>query len=363
MLRLDLQFFSGEKTEKATPHKRKDARKKGQIAKSMEVSPAFTLLFTFSFLLIFGKHMLEGMLNIYRHSFQEYLLWDVTMSSTRVLFNQLVVDSVKLVAPIFLVVVLVSLVANYIQVGFMFNPDLLKVKFEKLNPIQGAKQILSIKSLVELLKALFKILIISFLSYKLIMGKMPDLVKISEKGIWDATRLIGLLSVQIGIVISASLIVLSVFDYLFKKHEHEKKIRMSKQDIKDEHKKMEGDPHVKGQRKAIQRQMAQNRMMQDVPKADVVITNPTHFAVAIRYDMKEMIAPIVIAKGQDHVALKIKELAKENKIMIVENKPLARALFSSVEIGEAIPEDLFNAVGEILAYVYYQEGRYKGMMA
>jgi flagellar biosynthesis protein FlhB len=363
MLRLDLQFFSEEKTEKATQHKRQDARKKGQIARSMEVSPAFTLLFCFAYLLIGGKSMMEGMLNMFRHTYTEYLLWDVSIASTQLLFSQLVFQSVKLVAPIFAVVVLTSLVANFMQVGFMLNADLIKMKFEKLNPIQGAKQIFSLRAIVELLKALMKITIIGFLAYKIIMDKMPDIIKISEKGIWDATRLIGTVTIQLGITISASLVAISAFDYIYKKYEHEKQIRMSKQDIKDEHKKMEGDPHVKGQRKAIQRQMAQNRMMQDIPKADVIITNPTHFAVAIRYDMKEMAAPQVIAKGQDHLALKIREIAKENKIMIVENKPLARALFASVEIGEMVPEELFNAVGEILAYVYYQEGRYKGMMA
>ena len=182
-----------------------------------------------------------------------------------------------------------------------------------------------------------------------------------EKPLWDSARFIASITLQTGLAVAAILGVLAGADYLYQRYEHEKKLRMSKQDIKDEFKKMEGDPHIKGQRKAIQRQMSMNRMMQEVPKADVVITNPTHFAVAIRYDMSAMQAPEVIAKGQDHVALKIKEIAREHKIMTVENKPLARALFASVEIGDAIPEELFNAVGEILAYVYFQEGRFKGM--
>ena len=165
-----------------------------------------------------------------------------------------------------------------------------------------------------------------------------------------------------GLAVALSLVVLSIADYIYQKYEFEKKLRMSKQDIKDEYKKSEGDPFIKGQRRQKQRELAMNRMIQEVPKADVLITNPTHFAIAIRYDMETMDAPQVIAKGKDYIALKMREIAKEHQVMTVENKPLARALFAAVEIGDSIPEEMFHAVGEILAYVYFQEGRYKGMM-
>jgi flagellar biosynthetic protein FlhB len=363
LLRLDLQLFSGEKTEKATPHKRQETRKKGEVAKSPEVASALTLLLCFSFLMIGGKTIFVGCLNIYRHSFQEYLLWDISISSTQLLFNQLLWDVVKLVAPVFAVVLVSGVLANYVQVGFMFNPEALKIKLEKLNPLEGAKRIFSLRSLVELIKSILKITLTGGIVYWMIWRQKNELFSIGKLTIWDAASFIGSLTIQIGIVVAISLMVLAAGDYLYQKFEYEKKLRMSKQDILDEYKKMEGDPVIKGKRRAKQRELSMNRMMQEVPRADVVITNPTHFAVAIRYDLDTMAAPEVIAKGKDHIALKIKEIAKQHKIVTVENKPLARALFAAVEIGQPIPEDLFNAVGEILAYVYYQEGRYKGMMA
>ena len=363
MLRLNLQFFAEEKTEKATPTKRQEARKKGQIAKSPELSSALTLLLAFGFFMIGGKAFVDGCFNIFRQSFQEYLLWDISISSTQLLFYQLLWECVKLVGPLFAVVLGAGLIANFAQVGFMFNIGSMKMNLGKLNPLQGLKNMFSLRSIVELIKSILKLAITSFIVFSVIWKQKDQLFTMGEKNILDNSRLIGSLIIQIGLAAAGSLMVLAVADYLYQKYEYEKKLRMSKQEIKDEHKKSEGDPIIKGKRRSMQRQLAMNRMMQDVPKADVVITNPTHFAVAIRYDFETMAAPQVIAKGQDHIALKIKEIAKQSKIMTVENRPLARALFASVEIGEPIPEELFNAVGEILAYVYYQEGRYKGMMA
>jgi len=362
LLRLDLQLFSGEKTEKATPHKRRETRKKGEVAKSPEVAQAVTLLFCFAFLMISGKSIIAGCLDIYRRSFQEYLRWDLSVSSVQLLFNQLLWDVVKLVSPIFAVVLVAGVGANYLQVGIMFNPESLKMKLGKLDPIQGFKRMFSLRSLVELLKSILKMVLTASIAWMMIWKQKDEFLLIGQKSLWDSARFIGTLTVQIGIVVAISLVVLAAGDYFFQKFEFEKKIRMSKQDIKDEYKKMEGDPFIKGKRRAKQREMSMNRMMQEVPKADVIITNPTHYAVAIRYDLETMDAPVVIAKGKDYIALKIKEIAKQNKIMTVENRPLARSLFASVEIGESIPEEMFNTVGEILAYVYYQEGRYKGMM-
>lgn len=361
LLRLDLQLFSGEKTEKATPNKRREARKKGQIVKSMEVPSALTFLLSFSFLMIGGKSLVEGCISIYRHVFQEYMLWDITISSTQLIFNQLLLDAAKLVAPLLGIALIAGLVGNFAQVGFLFNP--LKFNFSKLNPLQGLKNMFSIRALVELLKSILKIMITGGIVFFMIWKKKDALMIMGEKSIADGARLIGSLIIQIGLAAAACLAVLAAVDYLYQKYEYEKKLRMSKQDIKDEYKKMEGDPFIKGQRRARQRELSMNRMMQEVPKADVVITNPTHFAVAIQYDFKTMDAPVVIAKGQDHIALKIREIAKQHKIMTVENRPLARALFAAVEIGQPVPEEMFNAVGEVLAYVYYQEGRYKGMMS
>lgn len=354
--------MAGEKTEKATPHKRREAKKKGQAAKSPEVASALTLLLTFSFLLIGGKSLIEGCLAIYQHCFQEYMLWNVTVPSVQLLFNQLLIDAAKIIAPIFVIALAAGLIANFAQVGFVFNPGLLKFNFGKINPLKGAKNIFSLRTVMELIKSILKIVITGGIVFGMVWQRKDDLFAIGTKDIYSSSALIGSLIVQVGMAVSACLFVLSIADFLYQKFDFEKKLRMSKQEVKDEFKKMEGDPVIKGKRRAKQRQLAMGRMIQEVPKADVVITNPTHFAVAIRYDIKNMEAPEVIAKGKDHIALKIKEVAKQHKIMTVENRPLARALFASVEIGESIPEELFNAVGEILAYVYYQEGRYKGMM-
>lgn len=359
MLRLDLQFFS-DKTEKATPEKRRQARKKGQIAKSPEVAPAVTLLLCFLYLLVQGPALVEGFFHIFRHSFQEYFRYDLSIESTGQIFNQLLVEAAKLTAPILVVVLAAGLAANYAQVGIMQKP--IKMDFARLNPLSGFKQMFSFRTVVELLKSIFKMVIISFIVYTMILKQKSQLFSLGEKNIWDAAAAIGSLIIQIGLMVSLSLVILAAADYFYQRFDYEKKLRMSKEEIKEEYKKAEGDPHIKGKRKARQRELAMNRMMQEIPKADVVITNPTHFAVAIRYDFETMDAPEVIAKGKDYVAQKIKEVAKEHEIMTVENVPLARALFATVEIGQTIPEELFNAVGEILAYVYYQEGRYKGMM-
>ncbi|AGK55360.1 flagellar biosynthesis protein FlhB [Bacillus sp. 1NLA3E] len=351
-----------EKTEKATPFKRREARKKGQVAKSPEVASAVTLLLGFAFFMIGGKIFVEGCLNIFRVSFQEYMQWDLSYSSLSLIFKQLLWNGGKLLAPLFGIIILAGVVANFAQVGFMINAEGAKMNFGKINPLEGAKNIFSLRALMELLKSVLKIVIISFVVFSIIWGQRTELFALGTKTIWDTSRFVGSLVIKVGIAASSCLMILAAADYAFRRYEHEKKLRMSKQEIKDEYKKMEGDPVVKGKRRQIQRQMAMNRMMQDVPKADVVITNPTHFAVAIRYDFKTMDTPIVIAKGKEHVALKIKEIAKQHKIMTIENKPLARALFAAVEVGESVPEEMFNAVGEILAYVYYHEGRYKGMM-
>lgn len=351
-----------EKTEKATPHKRREARKKGEVAKSPEVSSSLTLLMAFAFFMVGGKSFIEGCLNVFRISYLEYINWNVSTSSLQLIYKQMLWDAAKLLAPLFGVILVAGVVANYAQIGFMLNLERLKMNFGRINPLQGAKNIFSLRAIVELLKSILKFTVIAFVVFTIVWGQKDTLLTLGLKSIWDASSFIGSLVLKVGIAISACLVVLAAPDYIYHRFEYEKKLRMSKQEIKDEYKKMEGDPIVKGKRRQIQRQMSMNRLMQEVPKADVIITNPTHFAVAIRYDFKTMAAPEVVAKGQDYMALKIREIAKNNKIMTVENKPLARALFAAVEVGDTIPEDMFNAVGEILAYVYYHEGRHKGMI-
>ncbi|NOU76401.1 flagellar biosynthesis protein FlhB [Paenibacillus sp. LMG 31458] len=356
-LKLDLQWFAGEKTEPATAKKRQDARKKGQVAKSMDLPAAFILLFSFLSFLMFGGYMKEKLVNIFRNVYENQLTMDITAANVQVLFVDLVQQGLIILAPIFILVVLVAFIGNYAQIGFMFIGDPLMMKFNKINPIEGFKRIFSLRTVMDFLKSTMKMLIIGYVVYTTLMGEKAKLLGLGHAPLESTFSFIASVTLKLGIKIGAILIVLAIFDFIYQKYEYEKSLKMSKQDIKDEYKKSEGDPLIKGKIRAKQRQMAMQRMMQEVPKADVIITNPTHFAVALKYDSNNMQAPTVIAKGADYVALKIKEVAKKNGIMTMENKPLARAIFAQVEIGDSIPAELFQAVAEVLAYVYKVKGK------
>lgn len=349
---LNLQLFSQEKTEKATPKKRQDTRKKGQVAVSQELSGAVILLMTFSTMLMLGGFFKDRMFNMIRDTFRDRLLMNLSNENVISYFSYLFVQFLILMAPIFIICVLMGLIVNYMQVGFLFTGEPLKMQLNKLDPIKGFKNMFSMKALVQFLKSIFKLTIIGVIAYLSLWGERESILQLSHMALEDILSFTAELTVMLGIKVGAALLVLAAFDYMYQKYDFEKNIRMSKQDIKDEYKKSEGDPLIKGKIKERQRRMAMMRMMQEVPKADVVITNPTHFAVAIKYEGNSMEAPKIIAKGQDYVALRIKQIAKDNGVVTMENRPLARALFERTEIGDSIPADLFQAVAEVLAYVY-----------
>lgn len=354
---IELQFFNGEKTEKATPKKRGDARKKGQVAKSSELSPAISLTAVFCLLLLLGPTMMQTFLGIMRESLLTYTKWDLNQENLGVITYQLVFEAIKIVGPVLGVILVVAIVTNYMQVGWLFTTEPLQMKLDKLNPIQGAKRLVSLRSLVELVKSILKISAGLFVAYTILWNIKNDVLQLSLTSLGSALSFAAGQAAKLGMSIGGLLMLFAAFDYFYQRYEYEKNLRMSKQDIKDEYKTTEGDPLIKGKIKEKQRQMALRRMMQELPKADVVITNPTHFAVAIKYEAKTMTAPTVIAKGQDYLALKIKEIAKKHRVVTMENKPLARALYSQVEIGQQIPEELFKAVAEVLAYVYKLQGK------
>ncbi|UCZ51711.1 flagellar biosynthesis protein FlhB [Bacillus shivajii] len=351
-LSLDLQFFAQEKTEKATPKKKQETRKKGQVAKSSDVNTAFILLFVFLFFWFIGSFATEQMFGIARFTYEEYLLLDLTENNVYSLFLNYTFQAVVIVAPIMLVAMLAAIFSNYLQVGFLFAPEAIKMKLSKIDPIKGAKRIFSVRALVEFLKSMLKITLVGMVTFTVIWIFFDEILKLGLYSVGEGVRLIGNLTVIMGLSVAFLLIFLSVLDYMYQKYDHEKNIKMSKQDVKDEHKKTEGDPLIKSKIKEKQKQMAMSRMMQEVPKADVVITNPTHYAVALKYDDGNMDAPVVIAKGVDYIALKVINVAKNNGVMTVENRPLARALYAQADIGDEVPEDLFKAVAEVLAYVY-----------
>ncbi|GEL75862.1 flagellar biosynthesis protein FlhB [Tenuibacillus multivorans] len=351
-LRLDLQFFNQEKTEKATPKKRQDSRKKGQVAKSQDVNTSVMLFIVFMFLIVFGSFMGEILTGMYTYSFTEFIHWELTASNIESIMFQMTVEAVKLVLPIMAVAIVAAFLANYIQIGFLFSTEAIKFDLKKVDPIKGFKRIFSARALVEFLKSMLKILAIGAVCFTIIWINKDDMMLLSMKSVNESIAFFGQLTVWMGIASSLVLMFLAIPDYLYQRYDYEKNIRMSKQDVKDEHKNIEGDPLIKSRIKEQQRQMAQQRMMSEVPEADVVITNPTHFAVAIKYEEAKSDTPFVVAKGVDYIAFKIKEIAKAHDVITLENRSLARGLYQAVELGDEIPEEFFQAVAEVLAYVY-----------
>ena len=354
---MDLQFFAGEKTEKATPKKRQDERRKGKVAKSQDVNTAILLLFSFMILIVFGSFMKDIMTNLYSHTFTEMIHWEVTENTVQQIFTGATIETAKMLAPIMLAAIVAGFGSNLLQIGFLFTAEPLKFDLKKIDPIKGAKRIFSIRALVEFLKSMLKIAFIGAVTFMVIWIYKDEMMMLSFKTAEGALAFFGRVTVTMGIAATIALLFLSVFDYAYQRYDFEKNMRMSKQDIKDEFKNIEGDPLIKSKLKEKRQQIATSRMMSEVPNADVVITNPTHFAVAIKYDEEKMSAPFIVAKGIDEIALKVKEIAKANDVITVENRALARSLYAAVEIGDLIPEAFFQAVAEVLAYVYKLENK------
>ncbi len=352
--RIDLQLFSEEKTEQATPKKKKETREKGNVLQSKEVNSAFVLLAIFIIINAFATFIGITLRNITGYIYEEYLSQDFmfTIKNIQPLLINGAVNSLIIIAPIALTSLIIGVGSSYLQVGFLFTTKPLAIDIKKLNPIEGFKRMFSMKSVVELLKSLLRILIIGYVSYGYVKDQFYTILGTTGMDIELILKSILEMSIDIGIRAGIILVVLAALDYFYQKYEYNKNLKMSKQEIKEEYKQTEGNPQIKSKIKEKQRQMSMQRMMQDVPKADVIITNPTHFAIGIKYNPEEFDAPKVIAKGQDLIAQNIKKIAKENNIPIVENKPLARTLYGSVEVGQFVPPELYQAVAEVLAYVY-----------
>ncbi len=352
---IDLQFFADEeKTEKATPKKKREAREKGQVLQSKEVNSALVLIFTFLGLKVFGKHMIDGIGKYGKHILSNYIYLDelYSIKNINLLFTEMIINTAKIIGPIIAITFMISLVSNYMQVGFLFTTKTLSVKFDKLNPIEGFKRIFSPKTLIELFKSIIKIFLLGYIIYLYAYNQIQDIFKLYSMSVSNIMLYVGNLTFGIAIRAGGVLIIIAIIDYIYQWWDYQKNLKMSKKEVKEEHKQTEGDPQIKSKIKEKQRQMAMSRMMQDVPDADVIITNPTHYAIAIKYDRNKFDAPYVVAKGKNLVAQKIKGIAEESSIPIVEKKPLARALYKLVEIGESIPQELYQAVAEVLAYVY-----------
>lgn len=353
MLRLNLQYFAGDKTEKATPKKRQDSRKKGQVLKSADVTSAIVLLAVFLFLFFSAGFLRTEIFSFFTVTFTKYMLMETLTIETAVeIYKDLLMEMAMILLPIMAVAVVAAIAANFFQFGLLFTTEPLKFDLKKIDPIKGLKRIFSLKAIIELLKSILKISFIGSVTTLILWMNLEQVLSLSFKTAWDTLSTVGWLTGMMGIAASVVLLFIAVLDFFYQRFDYEKNLKMSKQDIKDEHKNSEGDPIIKSRIRQRQREMAMRRMMQEVPTADVVITNPTHFAIALKYDDTSMDAPIVVAKGADFVAQKIKMIAKENDVVMVENRPLARSMYDQVEIGQRIPDDFFKAVAEVLAYVY-----------
>ena len=347
----DLQRFAGgEKTEEPTATKRADARKKGQVGRSQELNTAFVLLVGF-----FTLKLLWDSIYLSIASYTTYVFTNLNQSVDTEniihIFIGIIVVLAKTAFPVMFAIMLIGLAINFFQVGLNFNTESIEFKLDKLNPINGFGRIFSKRSLVELAKSFFKILVIGFFLYRFIHEQILAMPQFMFFDLTTSLALVAEIIFQMAFIVIGVIMIMALMDYGYQKWQTTQDLKMTKQEVKDEMKQSEGDPQIKGKIRQKQRQMAMARMMKEVPKADVIVTNPTHYAIALSYQ-QGMSAPLVVAKGQDLVAQRIKEIAREARVPIIENKPLARAIYAAVQIGDVIPQELYQAVAEVLAYVY-----------
>jgi flagellar biosynthetic protein FlhB len=349
-----------ERTEKATGKKRADARKKGQVAVSREVSSVMILLTSLGIFYFAGSWMFWNMSQLISRVYQNIgslsidSVTDASTFSLEILYRLLAV-----LLPFLLPIAIVGFIANVMQIGFQIHTQTMSLKFTKLNPVSGMKRFVSLKSLVELGKSIIKILFIGGIAYLVLKNDLSSFPNLVQQEVGQIVVFIARVSLKLFFLVSLALIVLAALDYIYQRWQHEQDLKMTKQEVKDEVKQSQGDPKVKARIRGVQLEMARRRMMEAVPEADVVITNPTHLAIALKFDAREMIAPRVVAKGAGFIAQRIREIAEENQIPIVEEKPLAQTLFKMVELGDYIPAELYRAVAEVLAYVYRLKGMYR----
>jgi len=356
--RFDIQLFAAEdegRTEEPTEYKKRKAREEGKVAKTQELPSALILLFGFFIIFLFSKSMFQNLLQM-----MEFYLGSVQKvvnsgENLTFLLKPILPMFVKMLAPVLAVAFIAGLIGNVVQVGFKFStkpiqPDLSKIN---PNPVRFFQKILFSKQAgMNLAKTIFKIAAIGVVSFLIVKKDIYLITKTVEMGLAQGLFLLVSISFKLIMAISGILLVLSVPDYLFQKRQHIESLKMTRQELKEERRMLEGDPLLRARMREKQRAYAKRRMMKEVPTADVVITNPTNYAVALKYEALRMSAPLCVAKGRDLVAQRIKSIAQENDVVVHENKPLARELYRRVEIGEEIPDDLFTIVAEVLAFVY-----------
>ena len=348
-----------DKTEEPTPKKKKDARKQGNIAKSAEVNKAMTFI-----AILVVIYMMSGSIISELQGFIVNILsgdFSMTMNDNtiRILMFKVMMSFMKIVLPISLIIMVFGILGSLIQTGLFFSMESLKPKFSKLNPLTGLKNMFSMKAIVNLIKSMVVICIMIYLGYSFMSKNFEGIIKSGDIYLPYLFNIVLDLIKSILTSITLAVAVVAALDYGYEKFSHKKGLKMTKQEVKEEYKQMEGDPHIKGKIKQKQRQMANQRMMQAVPSSTVIVTNPTHISIAIRYEQGKDTTPIVVAKGADEVAFRIREIAKSHDIPIIENVPLARLIYKEVDIDQEIPEEMYKAVAEVLVAVYKIKNKYK----
>ncbi len=342
---------SGEKTESPTPHKLREARKKGQIAKGKELTGAILLLVVFYTLKYSAEFMWNQLSIIMRYSFEQ-ISQPFSADAVGYLLVQVTISFFMIMAPLFVISFVLAIIVEAIQTGFLVSFESLEPDLNKINPIEGFKRFFSLKQYVELAKSLIKMGIVIWILYGVVKSKFYLIIYSQTMTLWGLMAATGDIIMSSIVRISIFYVFIAIADFFYQRWEFLKSMRMSKKEIKEEYKRLEGDPMIKQRQRDAQRQLAMGRQMGAVPGADVVVTNPVHVAVALLYKVGEMKAPIVVAKGKQLIAAQIKQIAEENQIPIVENPPLARALFKETRVGAEIPPEHFQVVAEILAFVF-----------
>lgn len=342
----------GEKTIPASARKRQRAREQGNVAKSQDLNAAWTLLVALIALRLLGPSTFEELIAASRHFFGDAAVLLVEPDTIQTLAIDALMFVSRTVLPFMVVLLFGGIAINVVQVGVLFAPEAMRPRLEKLNPISGLQKFVSIRSLVELVKAICKLTIITYIVFITVRGRWQGLLVMMYMTPWGITKAIAELVAIVWLRAVLAMAVIGILDYIFQRWQHDRELMMTVQEAREEARQLEGDPRIRQRIRRIQRQLAMQRMMAEVPRADVVIINPTRFAVALRYEPPEMAAPVVIAKGARLIAERIRDLAIENDVPIVERPELARTLYQTIEVGYPVPEDLFRAVAEVLAFVY-----------
>jgi len=340
-----------ERTEAATEKRRKDFREKGQIAQSKEVATAALMTISLLFWVFYAGHFWHDLLTMFDGNLRHLDKMPVTVLGTLMLGEETIIILARLLWPVFILTMFIGFFVSFAQVGPLFTTKPFMPQLSKFNPIKGVGRMFSKRSAVELVKSLAKVGLVGAVAYNTLSNEFEGALGLLHVDLPQTVVYLGNTAYLVMAKTCGIMILLGFIDYIFTRYEMEQKMKMTKQEVKEEYKETEGDPQLKARVRSMQQQMARKRMMSEVPKADVIITNPTHLSIAISYVRDEMDAPKMVAKGADNLAFRIREIARENKIPVIENKPVARALYK-LEVGESIPEEMFKAVAEILAYVY-----------